>query len=299
MEGDNLYYFPAQVRNFFVGGAVGGLLGCGAVYLLNKAGIKSEDAGFPLDYIEFGTAFLGAIGNIALTQLRHNNIDRNPGNLIREDGKDSANKIKAPTTYNFEGIASCVKVIAEGIENRGIEEIIYGRISQPLRNDDTDIFHKSHSQYAFARDGYLVNQFGVFDSFQFEQDYINPKLSLDDFFITGHKLHKFAVDRLNREAGKLSGNTSHSFSNKQEHSDWYTTTRALLEREFKNAQNIALWINYLSHREGIVGNKVRERLSQFGISNVDLLPDDVGIIEKNILRLYDSWESKQLVAYSN
>ena len=124
------------------------------------------------------------------------------------------------------------------------------------------------SKYELNKNSFLASSFQVFTPFSYKGRRINPKKTLDKFFETGDDLYRMLVEGMSNSAGR--------------------DFRETLAEEISLAEDIALWTTYLSKRGGIVGSRVREQLSQVGITNPNYLANDVKVLGENILRLYGS-----------
>jgi len=149
------------------------------------------------------------------------------------------------------------------------------------------------------RNAFWVNQAGVFNEFSVEERTINPKQTLDSFFVNWTEILNMASMRF---AKMYFGNDPKKVypapRDREETIVWKEKFRPLLSEEGRLAYDASLWIVDLTKRDGFLGrkvsNRVKESLSRYGIKDPTILPANVKIIADNVIAAYDSFEAAQL-----
>ena len=280
-----------------VGGLEGALIGLGGAYLARKAGISVEHLGL---YLAGGGLVIGATVRGVLANLKNTSKDRHPRKLILDQVKATESaEISLQRGERFRGIAELVESVTNGIQNKNLAKLIYSGAVRSLSKDpfeDSDLRRGMRSTYHGMRGSIIANYMGVFDPFEYDGKQIDPKASLDDFFSTALTIYRYMGNGLSRALGKLSGKSNNS-PDKDEDIDWTKNMALLLDRETRNATDISLWANYLSHKDGAVGDRINAKLDQLGITHPQNLPSDIEIIRSNIQGIYDRWKNKREVPY--
>ncbi len=261
-----------------MGGALGGyLIGSGIEDILQHFSINP-----PVEYMKTIVSGVSSLGFSILGTLKYFNRDEYEGMLVTHTVKEEHEKPEIESQPNLEGIATAVKELTNGVKNKVIAQNIYNAITGTLRKNPLE---KARKTYELNRKGFLVDSFEVFKPFLYEEREINPRETLDKFFKIGGELYKMVIERMSIGAEKLIVGEPDTNGYSKD-----ILFKLLLNQEIGYAQDIASWVTYLSYRGGVVGSKVRSKLSQLGITNPDYLAEDVEVLGKNILSLYDRLE---------
>lgn len=286
------------VKSSLLGGLEGAMIGLGCAYVGRKLDIPVEHLGL---YLAGGGLVVGATVRGVLTNLKNKSKDRHPRKLVLDQIKATEEaEISLQHSERFRGITDLVESVTNGIQNKDLAQLMYSGAVRSLNRDpfaDSSLETGIRSTYQGVRGSIIANYMGVFDPFEHEGKQIDPKACLDDFFSTGLTIYRYIGNKLSRALGKLSGKGNNS-PDKDEDKDWERNMALLLDRETRNAKDVSLWVNYLSHKDGTVGNRVKAKLDELGITHPQNLPSDMEIIRSNIQQIYDGWKNKREVPYS-
>lgn len=266
----------ATIATGVVGGTlIGYLAGSGIEDLLHQISMNP-----PIEYMKTILSGVGAVGWSVLGTLQYFNRDEHEGSLVMHviEGQETE-KPQVKPKPNLEGLAHAFENVTDGIHNRKLANSLYSGIAQNLQKSP---LNNARSTYELNKDGFLASSFEVFVPFTYDGRTIDPKATLDKFFDKGEDLYRMALEGMSESAERFVSGESTS------NNILPNGFRESLSKEISLAQDIALWTTYLSKRSGIVGSKVREKLSQMGIENPNYLAQDVQVLGQNILKLYDS-----------
>jgi len=266
----------ATIATGVLGGAlVGYLAGSGVEDILHKFSVNP-----PIEYMKTILSVIGALSWPSLGTLQYFNRDEHEGRLIIHVlEKQKPEKPRVKPKPNLEGLACAIEQVTNGVHNRNLANNLY---LNAVRNLQRDPLSNVRYSYKIHRSGFFAKSFNVFVPFTYNQRVIDPKETLDKFFDVWEELYSMTIEGLSDSAERL-------VRGQPAFRDLLPINfRETLAQEISLAQDVALWANYLSKREGIVGSKVRQKLDQFGITHPDSLAEDIKIIGQKVLNFYDS-----------
>jgi hypothetical protein len=241
-----------------------------------------------IDYTSWGTACVGTVISAAIGLTLYYNRDADPGKVVLAPKQPVKQQTVRP------GIDTAIYKLTYGITNTCA--ITY--FTRPLlRGLNTNPLDELRREYESAQDKFWLNQFEVFEPFTANKTRIIPKKALEGFFDNGDILYNSARDYIARRAQSIAGSRERPFNTRREHEQWSEKFKEGLFIQFRYAQEISIWITYLSHRGGIVGSQVESKLRNYGITRIDDLARDVTLLGNNILKAYDKLCREQLALY--
>lgn len=157
---------------------------------------------------------------------------------------------------------------------------------------------KLRSDYNQNKDGFFVQMFHVFDDFEYQGRKINPDKTICGLFEEMDAIYYSVIVNAVSHAERLGSKTTIS---KADYLKQSLEFREKLTKTISLMQDASIWLDDLTKRQGfgngLVTNAIRNKLAGYGITDVSSLPNDVKILGKNALRLYDSYVREQSIIY--
>ena len=185
--------------------------------------------------------------------------------------------INAPIHLVAEGITPLVDELTTGLQNHRINDLLTDYVSK-------GVIEKAKKWYYSKRNNVLYNWAGAFNSFKTNRVALDPK---------GQTINpKYTLDRTFRIVDWLYKNLGNAVVLRREHEinpDLKAKAREKLQDLTNCLKDVSVWITYLSKNEGIVGRKVRKKLSEkYGIDHPESLYQDACRMSNRLLEVYDA-----------
>jgi len=172
--------------------------------------------------------------------------------------------------------------LQDGIANKGIVGYLVNTANRK------NPFEDASAKFRYARSNFFAGILGVYDSFEYEGREINPVGSVEQFLEDGIKLYDMGVEASFEMMAAAIESGSLTKLKKVKGDPWTSNFRKMLKSEIKLAGDIAVWLSRISDRGWGVGSSVKLGLKGYGIEYPEKLPQDVEVMGKKILKLYNA-----------